>query len=59
MPAKTRTIAGLDSQAIKALGHPLRLDALRIFNERAQASPSEIAQSWGSASARWPTTYES
>lgn len=44
MPAKTRTIAGLDSQAIKALGHPMRLDALRLFNERAQASPNEIAQ---------------
>lgn len=47
MPAKTRTIAGLDSQAIKALGHPMRLDALRILNERAQASPNEIAQMLG------------
>ncbi len=44
MPAKTRTIAGLDSQVIRALGHPMRLDALRLFNERVQASPSEIAQ---------------
>jgi len=47
VPAKTRTIAGLDSQAIKALGHPMRLDALRLFNERAQASPNEIAQALG------------
>jgi DNA-binding transcriptional ArsR family regulator len=44
VPAKTKSIAGLDSQAIKALGHPMRLDALRLFNERAQASPNEIAQ---------------
>lgn len=47
MPAKTRTIAGLDPQAIKALGHPMRLDALRLLNERVQASPSEIAEALG------------
>jgi DNA-binding transcriptional ArsR family regulator len=40
---KTKALDGIDPQAIKALGHPARLDALRLFNERSQASPNEIA----------------
>lgn len=47
MSTKAQPQDGLDAGAIKALGHPLRLDALRLFNERAQASPNEIAQAMG------------
>ncbi len=46
MGSKTQ-IDGLDPVVIKALGHPMRLDALRLFNERAQASPKEIAREMG------------
>jgi DNA-binding transcriptional ArsR family regulator len=47
VPAKTSSRDGVSADAIKALGHPLRLDALRLFNERAQASPNEIAKAMG------------
>jgi DNA-binding transcriptional ArsR family regulator len=44
---KTQSRDGIDARVIKALAHPARLDALRIFNERAQASPNEVAQAMG------------
>lgn len=47
MTAKTRPLEGIDPRAIKALGHPTRLDALRIFNERDRASPNEVAKEMG------------
>ncbi len=47
MASKIRPRDGIDSRAIKALGHPARLDALRLFNERDLASPNEIAKAIG------------
>lgn len=43
MAPKTRSRDGLSSSMIKAMSNPMRLDALRLFNERAVASPNEIA----------------
>ncbi|HSK50020.1 MAG TPA: helix-turn-helix domain-containing protein [Solirubrobacterales bacterium] len=41
--SKTQAQSGIDLDLIKALGHPLRFEALRIFNARV-ASPTEISQ---------------
>jgi DNA-binding transcriptional ArsR family regulator len=41
--SKTKRGKGIDERFVKAIGHPLRLDVLRILNERT-ASPSEIAK---------------
>ncbi|HEX5711763.1 MAG TPA: winged helix-turn-helix domain-containing protein [Solirubrobacterales bacterium] len=41
-----RTKSAIDPRLVKALGHPVRNDALSILNERV-ASPNEIAQELG------------
>jgi len=43
---KDRTKAIIDPRLVKALGHPVRNDALSILNERV-ASPNEIAKELG------------
>jgi DNA-binding transcriptional ArsR family regulator len=40
---KTQSPDGLHSRLFKALSDPMRLDALRVFNSRATASPNEVA----------------
>jgi hypothetical protein len=42
----TKTKAGVDQRLVRAIGHPLRLRLLTIFNERV-ASPSDLAAELG------------
>jgi hypothetical protein len=42
----TKTKAGVDQRIVRAIGHPLRLRLLTIFNERV-ASPSDLAAELG------------
>lgn len=35
---------GIDPQLLKAIGHPVRLDALRLITAKGTASPAEIAR---------------
>ena len=46
MTAKAKQAKGVDELVIQAVGHPIRIDALAIFNERT-ASPNEIAKELG------------
>ena len=43
----------IDQRLIKALGHPVRVHALAILNERV-ASPNEIVE--GAGASRWATS---
>lgn len=43
---KTKTKSGVDQRLVRAIGHPLRLRLLTIFNERV-ASPSDLAAELG------------
>jgi DNA-binding transcriptional ArsR family regulator len=45
-PGKTKSDKALDQRLAKSIGHPIRIDALRILNERV-ASPSELAKVFG------------
>ena len=38
---------GLDPRVLKALAHPVRVQALQVLNSRGVASPNEIAQALG------------
>ena len=42
----TKTKTGVDQRLVRAIGHPLRLRLLTIFNERV-ASPSDLAAELG------------
>lgn len=42
----TKTKSGVDQRVVRAIGHPLRLRLLTIFNERV-ASPSDLAAELG------------
>ena len=42
-PTASATENELDPRLVKAMGHPIRVDALRVFGERV-ASPSEVAK---------------
>lgn len=46
MATKTKTMEIVDQRLVKALAHPLRVQALTILNERV-ASPNQIAQELG------------
>jgi len=45
--AKTKADHSAESAMLKAVANPMRLDALRLFNERPIASPNEIANAMG------------
>ena len=51
----TKTKTGVDQRLVRAIGHPLRLRLLTIFNERV-ASPSDLAPSSASRSGTSATT---
>jgi predicted transcriptional regulator len=44
---KTKRRPSVDAEMIKALGHPYRVEALQILNERGIMSPVEIAREMG------------
>lgn len=43
----TKTRTAVDPKAVKAIAHPIRYEALRLFESRGLSSPSEIAKELG------------